>query len=95
MPLNKMEVHEFAIEHPGERAAGINPYYNEVRVLLEYDSGDAAEFNTALRQFLYEWFDGASVVPKDEYDARVAAENAADDEAWREAEALARTEDLP
>ena len=55
---------EFAydISHSGERAAGIAPYTNRVRVIVSYcPGGDIAEFESATVEFLRKWFDGAKI----------------------------------
>jgi hypothetical protein len=53
----------FAIEHPGDRAAGLHPFTETVTVTVQ--SGDTGggegEFEAFLIEALKEWYDGAGV----------------------------------
>ena len=52
----------FDIEHPGERAAGLRAYSEQVTVTVDSgDPGGVHEFAEEMQQFLSEWFDGAAV----------------------------------
>ena len=55
---------KFKINHPGEEAAGINPYSNAVTIETEYDPGEGRDetFEQFMLGCLSDWFDGADVV---------------------------------
>lgn len=51
------------IDHPGEPAAGILDYYEEVVVNVRYDpGGEPGEFESQLQTFLEDWFFDSEVV---------------------------------
>jgi hypothetical protein len=53
---------EFDVDFPGELAAGLYPYTNNITVEIEHDpGGEEGEFKEELRSFLLDWFDGAYV----------------------------------
>lgn len=65
---------EFYVEYPGERAAGLMPYSENVRV--EIDHGPTLpehqrELVEHLRQSLADFYDGAKVWLKEEFDAYI------------------------
>lgn len=72
----------FYVEHRADPSAGFNGYTEIVHVTL--DSGDAGggpgEFEEFMRAALAEWYDGASVEPLAEAEARWAREEAATSE---------------
>ena len=53
----------FDVLHPGEPAAGILGYSDQVTVIVESGDpgGDPLEFEEFIRSSLAEWFDGARV----------------------------------
>jgi hypothetical protein len=59
--LGKIQIN-YNIEHPGETAAGLRPYYNEIKIKMECDpGGEDGEFAEYMRECLNDWFDGAKV----------------------------------
>lgn len=59
---------EFEIEHSGERAAGLLPYSETVKIEVEYGFGDQTEMAEMFRDALASWYDGAKVLTREEYD---------------------------
>lgn len=53
----------FAVDCPGELAAGISPYTNTVTIMVSYDPGgyEDRDFAKHMRKSLEEWFEGAKV----------------------------------
>ena len=53
----------FDVHNPGDSAAGISPYTDQVTVELASDNpgGESGEFEEYIRGSIAEWFDGAKV----------------------------------
>ena len=58
-----MKKYQFNISHPGEPAAGILPFTDQVEVSVASGDpgGEPGEFEIYLIQWLSDWFDGAKV----------------------------------
>ena len=65
---------EFHIEFPGERAAGLMPYSEIVRIEIAHGpTGDHEQQQMVemFREALVAWYDGAKVVTKEAYDSEI------------------------
>jgi len=67
----------FQVVHRGERAAGIRPYEQEIQVNIvnEVHAGIEKEMTEELRTFFAEWYDGAKVYTKAEWDKIIEDQN--------------------
>lgn len=65
---------EFIIYFGGEPAAGLNSFSDSVTIITD-GIEEEPDFTEHIRSALLEWYDGASVETKHEYDERMEAEN--------------------
>ncbi len=67
---------KFIVDFPGESAAGLNPFTDEIEINIKSgDPGAPEEFTEHMKQALKEYYDGAGVFTEQEYQKMIDEEN--------------------
>lgn len=68
---------KFHVDSPQDLSAGFWGFTDDITVTIDSGTpgGDDGEFAKQLQQFLVEWYDGASVIPAEEYEKYLEEQN--------------------